>query len=51
MVLSAELKDIHCAMNILELSVDNMHTFRAFKLYMLTKISLEQFEHLIRNTL
>ena len=37
--------------DILELSVDNMYIFRAFKLYILTKNSLEQFEHLIRNTL
>ena len=52
MGLPAELKDIYCATNdILELSVDNIYTFRAFKLHILTKISLEQFEHLIRNTL
>ena len=52
MGLSTEFEDIYCAMyDILELSVDNMHTFRAFKLYILTKKFLAQFEHLIRNTL
>ena len=52
MGLSTELEDIYCAMNdILELSVNNMHTFRVFKLYILTKNSLDQFENLIRNTL
>ena len=34
--------------DILELFVDNMCTFRAFKLYILTKHSSGQYEHLIR---
>ena len=52
MELSTEPEDMHWAMNdISELSVDNMYTFRVFKVYILTKNFLEQFEPLIRNTL